>query len=880
MKISEIRLQNSYSGTGITKDPVIAWKFEKESGGRYQTACRITVKEGSRPVFDSGILYTEVHNGHCCPVKLETHRQYQVFVEVTDDRGETEIGRPYSFLSGISEREGWNCQWISNHTASPHYLGKTIHLKPGIRFAALSVAGVGQYVFRINDRLPDDSVLCGSWTEFHKHVHYQTYDVTDLVEVGENMFLMEVGNGWYCEEGQSGRYFYTIDKGYQSFGNCLAGIARLTVTYGDGSMEEFGTDGSWWASESETVYTNNYGAEDYDARLEGKLKKTAAVVLGDEEAPKGRLIPMGYPPVKVKAVYEGVLAKELPAGDLLYDFGQNMSGLFEVTVKGCRGTKINLYPVEKVNADGDSWKTVDSWCSYILSGNGEECWKPKFTYEAGRYLLITLSSDSENKNFPEIINVRGYFITGSAKDVGEFSCSDHRYMQIHDLVVRAIESNMNHVHTDCPTIERLGWQEQNHLMAPSIFYTKDAASLWDKIAADVRDGQYAEGEQDIDAGSYPHVYGSGLLPSIAPRYARFLYAGGEGSFWDITPWGSSILLAAYEQYRFTGNREVLTANYGASKRYVEYLYGKYLDYNLLYGTEGDVCFLKHGLGDWGIEQNRGESRENIETAYFYRDLAVLAETAGWAGYGEDAKRYQSLSMEVLEAYNRALLLWNPQTGEWAYDSYDKTGFTVTQAAQAIPLQFGMVPEDKKASVIRSFLLSCEEHRIRAGEIGLPYILRTLGDLKQADTVRDMVMQKYHPSYYRFIEQGETTMPEFWRDDSRSRNHDMMGSVLEWIYRYLAGISSDDGYRTIEIAPVLPSDVNSIQCRYEAITGTVELKLHRIGEEGFRGEVCIPVNTRGSLTIDGQTVPLTGGLTYVWNGKNTGFCGREGKIYDL
>lgn len=880
MKISEIRLQNSYIGTGITKDPVVAWKFDRESGGRYQTSCRITIKEGGRTVFDSGILDTVVQNGHRCQLELETHRQYQVFVEVTDDRGVTETSGAHSFLSGISEREGWNCRWISNHTASPHYLGKTIQIKRGVRFAALSAAGAGQYEFHINGCLPDDSVLCGSWTEFHKHIHYQTYDVTDLLIAGENTLLMEVGNGWYCEDGQSGRYFYTVDKGYESFGNCLAGIARLTVTYDDGSMEEFGTDGSWWTAESETVYTNSYGAEDYDARLCGKAEKKAAVVLDDGEAPKGRLIPMSYPPVKVKAVYEGVLVKKLPDGGLLYDFGQNMSGLFEVTVRGQRGTKINLYPLEKVNAAGDPWKTVDSWCSYVLSGSGEECWRPKFTYEAGRYLLITPAADSEDKNLPEIISVRGYFITSSAKDAGEFSCSDHRYMQIHDLVVRAIESNMNHVHTDCPTIERLGWQEQNHLMAPSVFYTKDAASLWDKIAADVRDGQYAEGEHDVDEGIFPFSYDSGLLPSIAPRYARFLNGGREGSFWDITPWGSSILLAAYEEYRFTGNREALTANYETSKRYVEYLYGKYRDYGKIYGKTGEVHFIKHGLGDWGIEQNRGESRENIETAYFYRDLVVLAETAGWAGYEADAKRYRDLSMEVLEAYNKTLLLWNPQTGEWAYDSYDKTGFTVTQAAQAIPLQFGMVPEDKKASVIRSFLLSCEEHRIRSGEIGLPYILRTLGELKQADTVRDMVMQKYHPSYYRFIEQGETTMPEFWRDDSRSRNHDMMGSVLEWIYRYLAGISSEDGFRTIAIAPVLPSDVAFVQCRYEAVTGTVELKLHRIGEKGIRAEVCIPVNTRGSLTIGDETVPLTGGLTYVWNGKITELCDGREKTYDL
>ena len=175
----------------------------------------------------------------------------------------------------------------------------------------------------------------------------------------------------------------------------------------------------------------------------------------------------------------------------------------------------------------------------------------------------------------------------------------------------------------------------------------------------------------------------------------------------------------------------------------------------------------------------------------------------------------------------------------------------------------MVPPDKKDSVCRSFLICCEDHRLRCGEIGLPYILRTLGDLKRADIVSDMILQKVHPSYYRFIEKGETTMPEFWRDDARSRNHDMMGSVVEWFYRYVAGISSEDGYRTIRVEPVLPPSVDYVECRYEAITGTVEVKIQRIGESVLRIEACIPVNTAGVLAAGGEEMELTGGLTRVW-----------------
>ena len=373
----------------------------------------------------------------------------------------------------------------------------------------------------------------------------------------------------------------------------------------------------------------------------------------------------------------------------------------------------------------------------------------------------------------------------------------------------------------------------------------------------------------MDHGAFPHVYEEGLLPSIAPRYARFLYDCGEGSFWDIVPWGSSILLGAYEMFRFTGSRRLLMENYETAKKYVEYLYRKYLAYPEIYHKPGSIHFLCHGLGDWGIEQNRGESRENIETAYLIRDLQLLSLAAGWLGREEDRSRYALLADQARGEYNRLLLQWNPQTGEWAYASYEKNGLTPTQATQAIPLQFGIVPEDKRESVIRSFLLLCREGKLRCGEIGLPYILRTLAQAGEQDLICTMLFQPYHPSYYRFIEHGETTMPEFWRDDSRSRNHDMMGSILEWMYRYLAGISSEDGFRTIRIAPNLPAGVSHVRCGYDSIMGAVEVS---VTQRADRGEISvkIPVNASGTLHVAGREFTLEGGkcLRFSWSNQGS------------
>lgn len=864
MKPMEVRLQNAYTGNGIEKNPVICWKYENNQGSHIQQACRIQIWRGCQGdydscIYDSGILKTRIQNGHKCRCMLQSHRQYKIVISVEDEDGCWEKGESEPFFSGIVCDEDWKAEWISGKTAKPHYLGREFSFEKKIKSAVVSVAGVGQYVLTINGKQPDDSVLNGSWTDYNKHIHYQTYEISALLSQKNNEIMIEVGNGWYHADMDDTRHFYTKNAGYQYFGEYLAAIASFTFLFEDGEEVHMGTDSSWWWRESETTYANIYGSEDYDARKEGDKEKFFCAELEEPDSPRGKLIPMLYPPVKIKRGYQAKFKRELEDGSRLYDLGQNMSGLFEIKVRGKRGTKIRIFPTEKLDIRENPWKTVDSWCCYTLKGGGTERWRQKFTYCAGRYIRIMLDAESEIKEYPEICGITGFFITSSAKDRGEFYCSDYRYMQIHDLVLRAVESNMNHLHTDCPTIERLGWQEPKHLMAPAIFYTKEAENLWEKISMDQRDGQYDEEEQDTDLGAFPHQYESGLLPSIAPAYARFLYDGGEGSFWDIVPWGSSIILGAWELYKFTGSTELLKKNYHTAKKYVDYLYKKYLAYPDIYDKPQHLHFLCHGLGDWGIQQNRGEARENIETAYLYRDMMILAKVAEWMGIEEDRKEYLQKAGEIMVEYNKELLVWNPLTGEWAYDAYDRTGITPTQAVQAIPLQFGMVPEEKRESVVRSFLISCSEKKLETGEIGLPYILRTLGELGETNLVQEMIFQKHHPSYYRFIEKGETTLPEFWRDDARSGNHDMMGAVLEWIYRYMAGIQSEDGFRNITINPVLPEGVDFLKCSYESIKGRVEVTVQK--KPYMQIEVSIPANTEGRVNTGEVWVPIWGGSTY-------------------
>ena len=141
---------------------------------------------------------------------------------------------------------------------------------------------------------------------------------------------------------------------------------------------------------------------------------------------------------------------------------------------------------------------------------------------------------------------------------------------------------------------------------------------------------------------------------------------------------------------------------------------------------------------------------------------------------------------VKKAYNQTLLI--KENGRAYYRSYDNG--EITQANQALPLCFGMVPKECVKSVQAELLALCTDSHLKCGEIGLVYILRALSEMNQHEKIHEMIMKKDHPSYLRFINNNETTLPEFWRDDARGRNHDIRRSAR---YSYNFGKRGADNF---------------------------------------------------------------------------------------
>lgn len=723
--------------------------------------------------------------------------------------------------------------WISGKSQTPFYACREFNIKKQVQKATAYVCGLGQFIFHINGQKVSDHELDPGWTNYDKKIQYVKFDVTKLLHEGKNALGVEVGNGWFLKEDE--HYTFTFPafmppnpNPYRPFGKELVLAIKLVLDYADETEEILYADENFQVKEHPVKMSNVYGSETYDASLEQTgWDKTdfdasewkAASVISEEDTPKGELVEQFQPAIKVIRSYPAKYIHSVCNRDI-YDLGQNVSGMLKLSYRGKKGDVLRIYPAEKLDKDKNADQVAKSWgtvgnCITCVVGE-DDVWQEyrmRFTYFAGRYFAVEKSSEAV-----EVNDITGEAISSAWKTNGTFQCDDSRYVQIYDLVEKAVEANMVSVHTDCPTLERFAWQEPNHLMAPSIMYMKDGRKLWEKFFMDMRTDQLTENDYFMDLEGNRFYPGAGLIPSQAPCYVHnVLPVPGMGSFFDIIPWGSSGILGVKWHYLFYGDKQVIADNYEMGKKYLEHLKTKQ-------NAEG---FLNYGLGDWGNPDNQ-LARENVETAFLYADAITLAEFAEILGEKEDEVQLRQFAEEIKENYNQRLLVQD-EKGKWCYRSFEHTEkLVITQACEALPLYWGMVPEDKVSDVAEAFRQTFLEKRAFAsGEVGLPYIIQTASRYGMNDLICSFIMKPEHPSYYAFVKEGLTTLGEYWEENPRSHCHDMMGHIIEWYYNGLAGIKPlEPGFKKVLIKPYLPESMNYMKCRYESVSGMIQVILTR------------------------------------------------------
>ena len=559
-----------------TPRPRLSWKLASPDRNQKQTAYQIlaaisaeNLARDQGELWDSGrVTSPETSWITFAGSPLRSFQNVWWKVRVWDASGaESAWSDPTEFTMAVMDRRDWHASWItypeSKLSSGPlPIFRKELSLPSAPTRALVFISGLGFHELHINGTKVGDHVLAPAWTNYRDSILYETYDVRALLKAGPNALGVLLGNGFYNVAG--GRYA----KYTGSFGQPRL-FLQLHLEFADGTSRDVGTDGSWRTRYGPLTFSCIYGGEDFDARLEPQgwdspgFDATGWRAAAGVEAPGGVLIAQSSPPLRVQQTFPSVSRTEVKPGIAVYDLGQNFAGWPRVEVSGAPGDQVKLIPGELLDANGLVTQRSSGgpqYFTYTLKGVGVEVWSPRFSYYGFRYVQV------ETTGAPVIRSLTGQFVHLDAPRIGSFRCSNDLLNRIHALIDAAVRSNLQHVLTDCPHREKLGWLEESHLMGPSLLYNWDLRTFLPKIIRDIREAQTIDG----------------LIPDIAPEYVTF----GSG-FRDSPEWGSAGVALPWLAWVWYGDRQPLADSYLTMSRYMDYLESRSANHLLLYG-----------LGDW------------------------------------------------------------------------------------------------------------------------------------------------------------------------------------------------------------------------------------------------------------------------------------------
>ena len=838
--------------------PCFSWQLNHPERGLAQEAYQVLVSAdwdeiqaeiGS--VCDSGRIESEAtvnvaYNG----TRLRSSTRYYWRVRWWDNNGSES---PYSevsfFVTGFLMSEDWKAEWITmkkpasftsainrllngidRNSRQYHaiYLRKTFKIKKNVQNSFVHVSGLGYYELSLNGRKVGDHLLDPGQTDYDHIALYSTFDVTQLLKPGENTLGLILGNGRHIEA-----YGFSEPKG----------IVQLLVEYENGEKETVITDEQWEASPGPIMENGIYYGERYDARMEmpgwdnADFDNSAWEQVKTVQGPP--LVSQLMPPIRSTQILKPETLFRPKPGVFIYDFGQNFSGWARLKVKGPAGTEVRLRFSELLDENRmlniSALGGIEATDVYILKGEGEEFFEPRFTYHGFRYVELT-----GFPGVPAIENMEGVFLHTDVEKTGDFHCSNQLLNTLHQNIYWGQLSNLMSVPTDCPQRgERMGWMGDIQLVAEEAFYNFQMAPFFLKYLNDIRVAQKEDGS----------------LSDVIPPY------------WSIYPadpaWGSAYITIGWYCYLFTGGTRILEEHFETMKRYVNFMQES---------SDGLIIKTLGKYGDWcppGSILPKNTPVELTSTWYFYHDTLLLSRIAEAIGREDECKELNHRAREIKKAFNGEFL----DNGRYATVTNGQlTRAFLSQTSQALPLYLDMVPEDQKDRALRllkrAVVVQSDSH-LDTGIVGTRYIFDVLTENNEGETAFKVATQKTFPSWGYMIEEGATTLWERWEKleggGMNSHNHIMLGSIDAWFYRTIAGIVPlEPGWKKVGIRPHLLGDLTDASAALKTVRGEIAVSWEKLGDR-VRLVISIPVNISAEVCVPafGEMTRIKESGTTIW-----------------
>ncbi len=830
-------------------NPRLSWQIISNETDVEQIAYQIIVSstleklnDNNADLWDSGKVESDasinvMYTGKTLGSKDEAFWK----VKVWTNKGETKWSETAHWSMGILTYADWkSTRWIGYDKSFPwdsisqfsrlsaRYFRKPIELKKEVKEAKLYIMGLGLYEFYINGEKIGDQVLAPVPTDYTKNVKYNVFDVTSQLKRGQNVLGTILGNG---------RYF-TMRQHYKAYKIKTFGFPKmalqLDIQYADGSSDTIKTDDTWRFIADGPILTNNeYDGEEYDARKEmpnwNKVGFDDSNWLNVEyvQEPGGFYEAQMTPNMKVKDTVKPISITPTNKGTYILDMGQNMVGWLQLKVKGNRGDKITMKFAESLKEDGSLYianlRDARVTDAYILKGEGEETWEPRFVFHGFRF--VEVSGFSYRPSMDDFI---GKVVYDDIETTGAFECSDAIMNQVFKNAFWGIRGNYKGMPIDCPQRnERQPWLGDRTTGAYGESFLFDNQTLYAKWLDDIK---YS---QTLDGG----------IPDVAPAFWRY--------YGDGVTWQSTYITVADMLYNQFADEESIKKHYPFMKKWMLYMEDNYLKNDLIGKDKyGDWCVPPESLE---IIRSQDPTRltdgEVLSSAFYYHLLQIMKKFAKITSADNvDVKYYDDLAERIKKAFNVKYL--HVESGSYANN-------TVT--ANVLPLAFGMVPEELKEKVFQNMVHEIEvtkEGHISTGVVGTQFLMRTLTDFGRGDLAYKLASNKTYPSWGYMVENGATTIWELWNGNTadpemNSQNHVMLlGDLLVWYYENMAGIKSSKehpGFKQIVMNPDFDAGLSYVKASYKSIHGLIKSYWIK-KKDKLEWNITIPANTSAFVYV--------------------------------
>ncbi len=688
-------------------------------------------------------------------------------------------------------------------------------LSKKVQAARLYATALGSYRMFLNGSAVSNDIFTPDFTDYRKRVLYQVYDVTSSLVNGNNSIAAMLGDGWFSSSltWSSVRLFPPPNR--------LA--AQLEIDYADGTHETLVSDESWKAAQSPILHSEIYAGEVYDARQEqadwnkagfDDSRWASAIVAA---APSILVSSQITAPVQITENLQPKTVTPFPNGTYVFDMGQNMVGWVTLKVSGTAGAFVRLRFAEILNPDGsiyrENLRNADATDTYVLRGGGEETFTPHFTFHGFRYVEV---SGFPGQPTPSAIT--GDVATSiHGEPTGRLTTSSNLVNEMWSIGLWGQRGNFLSIPTDCPQRdERLGWMGDAGVFWRTGTYNYDIAAFSQKFMNDVTDAQTPEG----------------AFTNVSPDVLS-----GLGSI-GAPGWGDAGVIIPYTAWLQYGNRQIIRQHWDAMERWMKFL------------QDANPNFIREkGVGpnfaDW-LAPDEHTDKTLLATAYWALVANMMSEMAHAVGKEDDAQRYADVVGSIRAAYQKA------------YIKDDGTVGTGTQTSYVVTLYTRLAPQSLEPKLVENLVKDIEARNghLSTGFLGTPFLLSTLSNHGRTDVAYKLLLNETYPSWGYMLSKGATTWWERWNGDTgdpsmNSYNHYAFGSVVAWVYRYVAGIDTTTAapaFHEIVIHPRPDDRITKARAEYDSVYGKIVSDWDGTLAGPFTLNVEIPANTSATVYL--------------------------------